>query len=327
MIGPGPRGLVYRAWDPELGQEVVLTIAPDVRTDPAGRDVLHEARVLAKVRHPNLAAVYGAARRDGRAGVWLELVDGETLEAALSHVGRFSAREAALIGIDVCAALGAMHEAGVLHRDLTTRQVIRDRGGRIVVIPFGAGRDATTTGRLSRALPFDEPQPAGGWPEIAEGGRPSVSSDIYRVGALLHRLVAGATPLGTPRRSLADVRSDLPLEFIRAVERALATDPADRHSSASALQAALTTLWTPLMSPSPPKPPWRPPGRLIAGASVAALIVALGMGIGAWLTREPPPAEVRFDISPEGGRSGASRFHAGAAAWRTPTAVDCALAT
>ena len=171
-LGPGPRGLVYRAWDPELGQEVVLTIAPDVRTDPAGRDVLHEARVLTKVRHPNLAAVYGAERRDGRAGVWLELVDGETLETALGHVGRFSAREAALIGIDVCAALEAMHEAGVLHRDLTTRQVMRDRGGRIVVIPFGAGRDATTTGRPSLALPFDEPLPAGGGPE-SRGGWPA----------------------------------------------------------------------------------------------------------------------------------------------------------
>ena len=141
-LGPGARGLVYRAWDPELGAEVVLAIGPDVQTDPAGRDTLREARLLARLRHPHLALVHGAERRHGRVGVWLEFIDGETLETALGHAGRFSAREAALIGIDICAALSAMHEIGVLHRDLTTRQVIRDRNGRVVVVPFGAGRDA-----------------------------------------------------------------------------------------------------------------------------------------------------------------------------------------
>jgi hypothetical protein len=86
-----------------LGHEVILVIAPDVRTDPLGRDTLRDARLLAKERHPNLAIVFGAACRHGRAGVWLEAVDCEALESALAHVGRFSAREAALIGVDVCA--------------------------------------------------------------------------------------------------------------------------------------------------------------------------------------------------------------------------------
>src|SRR5918993_585090 len=87
-LGPGARGLVYRAWDPALGREVILAITPDVHTDPAGRDTLREARLLAKLRHPPLAAVYGAERRQGRVGVWLELIDGDTLETALGHVGR-----------------------------------------------------------------------------------------------------------------------------------------------------------------------------------------------------------------------------------------------
>jgi hypothetical protein len=299
-LGHGPRGLVYRAWDPELGQEVVLAIAPDVRTDPAGRDVIHEARVLAKLRHPNLAVVFGAERRDGRAGVWLELVDGETLEATLAHVGRFSAREAALIGIDICSALGAMHAAGILHRDLTTRQVIRDRNGRIVVIPFGAGRDTPLASGPARLVPFAEPAPVGGWPESAHGGRPGVAGDIYRVGALLHRLVAGPAPPADPRRPLADVRSDLPLGFIRAVERALAAEPAERHESAFALESALATLWTPAAQRVDQHAARRRPARVLLGAGAAAAIVALGMSLGAWLTRQPPAAEVRFDIQPEG---------------------------
>lgn len=298
-LGSGPRGLVYRAWNPELGLEVILAIAPDVRTDPHGRDVVHEARLLAKVRHPNLSVVYGAERREGRAGVWFELVDGETLETTLGHVGRFSAREAALIGIDVCGALSAMHAAGVLHRELTTRQVLRDRNGRIVVVPFGAGRDTVQGSHADGLSVYAEPVPAAGWPEIAHGGRPSVASDVYRVGALLHRLVSGVTPPGEPRRPLADVRSDLPLGFIRIVDRALATDPAERFPSVAALEAALTTMWTPAAT-APPRARRLRPARVMLAAALVAAVAACGMGIGAWLARGPAAAEVRFDIQPVG---------------------------
>lgn len=298
-LGAGPRGLVYRAWDPELGREVVLAIAPDVRTDTAGRDVLHEARVLATIRHPNLAVVYGAERRDGRVGVWLELIDGETLETTLHLVGRFSAREAALIGIDVCSALGAMHAAGIVHRDLSTRQVIRDRNGRIVVIPFGAGRDAPVASAPPRVGPLAEPVPVCGWPETAHGGPPVVADDIYRVGVLLHRLVSGPTPSGDPHQPLADLRSDLTLGFIRVVERALATEPAARHASALALESALATLWTPAVPPERPATRRRS-GRFLLMAGAMAAVAAMGMGLGAWLTRPPAAAEVRFDIQPEG---------------------------
>ena len=299
-LGPGPRGLVYRAWDPALGHEVVLAIAPDVHTDPLGRDTLRDARLLAKVRHDNLAIVYGAARRQGRAGVWLEPVDGETLETALKHVGRFSAREAALIGVDVCAALSTMHAAGVLHGDLGTRQVVRDRYGRIVVIPFGAARDAGVPVNAALLWPFDEPLAAGQEPEIAAGGGARVESDVYRVGALLHRLVTGVTPAGAPRRPLADERSDLPIGFIHAVERALALDPAERHPTAADLGAALMSLWMPMTPHAVAAVDRRRPMRVLAGAAMAAVVVTIGMGLGAWLSRQAPPAEVRFDIQPEG---------------------------
>jgi serine/threonine-protein kinase len=299
-LGPGARGLVYRAWDPELGAEVVLAIGPDVQTDPAGRDTLREARLLAKLRHPNLALVHGAERRHGRVGVWLELVDGETLETALGHAGRFSAREAALIGIDICAALSAMHEMGVLHRDLTTRQVIRDRNGRVVVVPFGAGRDALGAAVASLSLPLDEPLAPGAEPELVAGGRPRVETDVYRIGALLHRLVTGATAVGGPRRSLVDVRSDLPLGFVRTVERALATDPAERYPTVHDLAVALTTLWTPASIESAPEARGRRPARVMAGAVLAAGVVAIGVALGIWLTGPPPRPEVRFDVPPVG---------------------------
>ncbi|BCS33225.1 hypothetical protein TBR22_A24520 [Luteitalea sp. TBR-22] len=297
-LGAGPLGHVYRAWDPGLGREVILAIASGATLAEARRDLLREARVLAKVRHPNLAAVLGAERRGGATGVWLETIDGDTLETTLAHVGRFNAREAALIGIDVCQGLQAMHEAGVLHRDLSTRQVVRDRNGRIVVVPFGAGRDAAREALPDLPQPLDDPARGLLGPDGGSGSGPAVADDLVRVGLLLHRLVSGRTDPGTPLRPLADVRADLPLGYIRVVERALSPSPGQGHASARALGTALGTLWTPL--PEAPPPPRRRLGRLGAVTALAALIVGIGMVLGAWMTRQAPPPEVRFDVTPEG---------------------------
>jgi hypothetical protein len=92
-LGAGPRGLAYRAWDPALGQDVLLAITPDVQTDPSGRDTLRDARALTRIRHQNLATVYGAERRHTRVGVWLELVDGGCRASTVAnHSGRATAR-------------------------------------------------------------------------------------------------------------------------------------------------------------------------------------------------------------------------------------------
>ncbi len=302
-LGPGPRGLVYRAWDPALGREVILAIAPDVHTDPAGRDTLRDARALMRVHDPSLAAVYGAERRTGRVGIWMELVDGDTLETVLAHAGRFSAREAALIGIDICAALTAMHQAGVLHRDLDTRQILRDRNGRTVVVPFGAGRDTAPGAAGAVTPPAAAPPGAARGAESAQGSACGVEHDLYLIGAVLHRLVAGpavAPAGGSALRPLADLRSDLPLGFVRGVERALSADPAQRYASAADLSAALATLWTPMSPRADPAAQSGRRGRVLTVATMAAAVLAVGVFLGAWRSRQPPPSEVRFVVHPEG---------------------------
>src|SRR5690606_33321720 len=148
-------------------------------------------------------------------------------------------REAALIGVDVCAALSAVHRAGVLHRDVKATNVMRDRGGRLVLMDFGTSRPLE---EQSSAFATDEVgTPLYMAPELFLGGKASVRSDIYSVGVLLYRLVTGSVPVeadsvdalkqahasGEVRR-LSDERSDLPLSFIHIVERALARDPAAR---------------------------------------------------------------------------------------------------
>jgi len=306
-LGRGARGHVYRAWDPQLDREVALKLSVDRDPEKTSKDVIGEARLLAKVRHPHIATIYGAERRSGLVGLWMELIEGETLEAMLARAGRFNAREAALIGIEVCSALSAVHRAGLLHRDIKTQNVMRDRNGRLVLMDFGTSRDVEPT--AGEFVHDEVGTPLYMAPELFVGGKATVQSDIYSVGVLLYRLVTGSVPVDAhspgslraahearARKPLSDIRSDLPLAFVRVVERALAFDPAERYRSAGALEMALSGLLVPVE----PQKHGRPVSRWSALVDVAAsaLITAAVLGAWWWTSRPEPPQQVRFTLAP-----------------------------
>lgn len=250
-VGEGSFGEVFRARDPQLDREVALKLLRRNGGPGAGKDaaVIEEGRLLARVRHPNVATVYGADQRDGRVGLWMEYLYGQTLSELVREHGPFGAREAALIGLDLCRALAAVHSQGILHRDIKAQNVMRETGGRIVLMDFGIGRD------LRRELPSDRSlsgTPLYLAPEILAGGEASTRSDIYSLGVLLFHLVTGMFPawgrsLEELRRTheqggiqlLRDVRPDLPESFVRVIDKTLAVDPAQRYHSAGALERAL----------------------------------------------------------------------------------------
>src|SRR5439155_22226684 len=111
-------GDVYRAWDCHLEREVALKLLRP--GDTAGEDlrsscIVTEGRLLARLHHPNIVSVYGVAVHEGRVGLWMELVNGATLEQLLQQNGPFGAREAAIVGVELCRALAALHKAGLIH--------------------------------------------------------------------------------------------------------------------------------------------------------------------------------------------------------------------
>jgi dipeptidyl aminopeptidase/acylaminoacyl peptidase len=251
VIGRGAYGVVYRAWDPQLDREVALKLISEKAQRDHATVVVDEGRLLAKVRHRGVVTVYGAARSSGFAGLWMELVQGATFEEIIQQQGRFSAREAALFGAEVCEALAAVHSAGLLHRDVKAQNVMRDRSGRVVLMDFGTGRLRELADEAAVADLAGTPLYMA--PELFSGGAASTRSDVYSVGVLLFRLVTGSFPL--PARSLAEVRlghernrmrrlrderSDLPAAFVGIVERALSRDPSRRFQSAGELELALT---------------------------------------------------------------------------------------
>src|SRR5581483_80213 len=132
-------------------------------------DILLEARLLARVRHPNVVRIYGVDDSREPVGLWMELIKGRTLEALLPVHGCFSAHEASLVGRDLCRALAAAHRAGVVHGDIKARNVMREEGGRTVLMDFGAGRATDDlardpAGRLSGTPVYLPPEVLSGQP-------------------------------------------------------------------------------------------------------------------------------------------------------------------
>jgi hypothetical protein len=282
-VGRGSFGEVYRAWDPDLEREVAVKILHRHVADSRLRaQLLREGRALAKVRHLNVVTVLGVEAHEDRVGLCMEFIQGETLADRLQDHGLFSAREAALIGEDLCRALAAVHRAGFIHRDVKARNVMREQAGRIVLMDFGTGRAADNP-ELQDDLTGTPLYMA---PEVLGGEPASARSDVYSVGVLLHHLVTAEYPVDARtvedlreahlrgrRQRLSERRPDLPLSFIRVVERALAPDPEERFRSAGALLEALETVRGVVRIPARRK--------VAYGAAAAAALLVGVVGLGA----------------------------------------------
>jgi tetratricopeptide (TPR) repeat protein len=267
-VGRGSFGEVYRAFDPTLQRHVALKLLLPSRLnrEEESSALLREARAIARVRHPNVVPIYGVDRHDGRLGFWSDFVQGKTLVELLATQGSMGPREAALVGIDVCRAVGAVHAAGFLHRDIKAGNVMREEGGRILLMDFGLTHEHGTDEDSSGTPVYMAP-------ELLLGQPATIASDVYAIGVMLFYLLTAQYPVeganfaqlraahaAGRRRTLLDVRPDLPEALARVVETAINAIPEKRFAS--------------------------------AGQMIAALSEAIGLGSGTAL--EPPPVKPRF---------------------------------
>ena len=289
-LGHGAFGEVYRAWDTRLDREVALKLLPIdsrvvdeqrssiIEDDAQHSSIIEEGRLLARVRHPNVVTIHGAERIGDRIGLWMELVNGRTLEQLLGEGRVFTASEVVGLSLDLCHAVSAVHKAGLLHRDIKAQNVMMANDGRVVLMDFGAGRELSAKSGALAGTPLYLA------PEVLNKRDATIQSDVYSLGVLLYHLLTNAYPVrgadlhglreahqrgeSTP---LASARPDLPTSLARVIDRAIAREPELRYASADALAADLASL--------------QPRSRLAywAAAVIAASIVCLAWS--AWEIR------------------------------------------
>ncbi len=247
-IGSGAFGTVHRGWDPTLDREVAVKLFRS--NNGSVISPLEEGRHLARVRHSNVVTVYGADRDGDESGIWMEYIDGQTLARMVRDNGPLSAREVTGIGVDLCRALASLHSAGLLHRDIKAQNVMREVGGRIVLMDFSGAEVIECDSRAS----VTSGTPLYMAPELLNNCAATFASDVYSLGVLLFYLLSGRLPVeggtvadlkrahaGGPRRRLRDLRPDLPDSIVRVVERAIVGDASQRYQTAGEFEHALIT--------------------------------------------------------------------------------------
>ena len=204
-LGHGGMGEVYEAFDRQLAERIAIkTVRFDLAAEPTivarfKREVQRSRRVT----HANVCRVYdlfSLTREDGRETSFLtmELIDGPTLYELVESSGPLQEDEAQNLGLQICAGLGAAHEAGIIHRDLKSGNILLAGSApnrRVAITDFGLARVMSPEAQTRTMLPMGvEGTMAYLAPELLSGGHATVRSDIYALGVVLFRMIAGAYP-------------------------------------------------------------------------------------------------------------------------------------
>jgi serine/threonine protein kinase len=305
-LGHGGMGTVYLAHDLELDRPVAVKLLAErlAGDDAFRRRFLREARVAARLSHPNVVAVYDAGEtEEGLPYIVMEYVAGATLEGR----GPLPPPEAVGLALQACHGLAHAHEHGLVHRDVKPHNLLLRSDGTLKVADFGIARAAEATALTEVGAVLGTAAYLA--PEQAAGGAVTPATDVYALGAVLYELLTGRPPYEPT--SLADLAerpeivpvSELAPQVPRGVEdavmRALARNPDYRQSSAAELTRELGDRpRTPTRVP-PTAPQRRSRKWLVAGvAAVLVAAAALGVVLGTRGGDKPPqrrpaPAAVR----------------------------------
>jgi eukaryotic-like serine/threonine-protein kinase len=310
LIGAGGMGEVYRAHDARLGRDVALKLLPVAFTNNPDRlqRFEQEARATAALSHPNITAIYDIGTYYGQPFVVSELLEGETLRAALAS-GALPIRTAVAHAQQIARGLSAAHRKGIVHRDLKPENLFVTRQGLVKILDFGLAKLTTPLSSLE----IDNETTAPGLilgtvgymsPEQARGEQIDHRSDLFALGIVLYEMLSGRKPFqGTSAADtlsailkehppeLSQIVRDLPPGIERIVTRCLEKDRDDRFQSASDLGFALDALSgvsTPPVAVKIPskRRPWKYLGAALLGAiAVAAATIAAAP----WFTSDDAP--------------------------------------
>jgi tetratricopeptide (TPR) repeat protein len=250
-IGSGGMGTVYEAEDTQLGRRVaVKLLPPEYSRDPAAKQrFLREARAAAALDHPHICTVHDFGDAEGQLYIVMACYEGETLKARLER-GPLPVDEARQVAIQVARGLAHAHEAGIVHRDIKSANVLLSRRGEAKILDFGIAKTGGDTSLTRTGI--SPGTPAYMSPEQAQGKPVDARTDLWSLGVLLYEMLAGRRPFaGSDEQAvlyaiqsrdpepLARVRPEIPRALDGVVAKALAKNPDDRYQSAAELLADL----------------------------------------------------------------------------------------
>ncbi|HEX3648998.1 MAG TPA: serine/threonine-protein kinase, partial [Pseudonocardiaceae bacterium] len=209
-IGSGSMGVVWRARDERLERVVAIKqllaqpgLSEEQRED-ARRRALREARIAARLHHPNAIVVFDVAEHDGDPCLVMEYLPAKSLAATLAERGSMPAADVAAVGSQIASALASAHASGIVHRDIKPANILITDQGVAKITDFGIARAAgdvtvTKTGMFAGT-------PAYLAPEVARGQEPTTASDVFSFGATLYDAVEGGPPFPERQNQLALLR-------------------------------------------------------------------------------------------------------------------------
>ena len=268
-LGEGGMGSVWKAEDPLLGRAVAIKFLPEslARDEESRRRFLREARAASALEHPGIATIYDAGETDGRLYIAMQLIDGETVSdcvrAAFANGGALPLAVAVRIVTRAAEALGYAHERGVVHRDITGRNIMIARDGRVFVVDFGLALPEGHT-RITRTA--DSTRGTVGYlaPEVIQGEPADSRSDLYSLAVVLFELITGHVPFEAARNETvlsmavnesphppSAWRSGVPWPLDVLILKALAKNANERHQTASDLTRELGRIATQLGETAP----------------------------------------------------------------------------
>jgi len=279
-IGTGNMGEVYRAEDVAAadGEDRVVALKRilrsrsgviiDSRSDlKAVQRFQREVRIMRRLRHPNLTRIIagGVDEQDGRPYLAMELLDGELLSDLVAEQPELPIAWVAALGAQIADGLAAAHAAMVVHRDLKPGNVMLLRGGMVKILDFGIGRiidDTEADGLTSTGVTVGTARYMA--PEQFLSAAVTQAADLYALGCVLFELATGYPPFrGASAHELGDkhindeppkvsmLRSDVPEDIVRLIDRLLAKEPADRPADAVSVREALLPYALGETSPAP----------------------------------------------------------------------------